>query len=218
MKLGIVICTYERANLLAQCQLSILCADKPDNHDIVFVDDHSMSPEVLSLLNTHDYSTMFKDENKGIHDSIERGFNYMFNTCGCDVVMNLDSDAIIKKNGIIKLLELHDKFPDTIVSGFNTLARDVNTHKERHPITESFDNYVTKKSIGGVNMMMNKEIFDTYVLPELHSYNWDWRVCKRMQKDNNLFIVSSPSVVQHLGIKSAIGGIHNLNPDIADDF
>ena len=218
MKLGIVICTYERPNLLAQCMQSILAADKPLGTQIVFVDDNSKGKELEHILHSHLYSVITKTENKGIHDSIKQGFNYLFYTQDCDVVMNLDSDAIIKKNGITKLLELHEQFPDTIVSGFNTLVPDSVTRKPRHPIVSEFDNYVTKKSIGGINMVVNKNVYEKYVLPELHSYNWDWRVCHRMQKDNKLFIVSKPSVVQHLGIQSAIGGIHNINPDIADDF
>ena len=142
----------------------------------------------------------------------------MFNIQSCDVVMNLDSDAIIKKNGIETLLHLHSRFSHTIVSGFNTLVPDAGTKKPRHPIVSEHKDYFTKKSIGGINMLMNKEMYLKYIEPELNRYNWDWRVCQRMQKDKKLFIVSNPSVVQHLGIKSAIGGIHNINPDIAHDF
>ena len=217
MKLGIVICTYERPDLLAQCKKSILAADKPSDHEIVFVDDCSKNELTIGLLATERYGAAIKDKNTGIHDSLKIGFHYLIAE-GCDILMNLDSDAIIKKNGIETLLHLHSRFSHTIVSGFNTLVPDAGTKKPRHPIVSEHKDYFTKKSIGGINMLMNKEMYLKYIEPELNRYNWDWRVCQRMQKDKKLFIVSNPSVVQHLGIKSAIGGIHNINPDIAHDF
>jgi hypothetical protein len=61
-------------------------------------------------------------------------------------------------------------------------------------------------------MVLNKFDYLNKVLPSLkRSGHWDWNVCGLV----NEFIVSTPSVVQHIGIDK---GSNMNNPDIAFDF
>ena len=218
MKTGIIICTHNRSDLLKQCLESINNADIKNDVLFFIVDDCSTETNVVYLVTdfskNHLVKINTKTSNKGIHDSLLIGFERAFYS-GCDVVINLDSDAVINKEAINILLELHNQFPHTIVTGFNTLICDATTKQPRHPIISTHDKYFKKRSIGGINMCMNKMIYDKYVRHELNRYNWDWRVCHNLQMDNKYFIVSNPSCVQHIGIGE---GMHVNQPDFAEDF
>jgi glycosyltransferase involved in cell wall biosynthesis len=225
MKIGLTISCYKRPQYLKQC-LDYLRLSNLDGVTICIVDDGSDDMETLRLIDAFrlEYNNTclceYKISSKGIESSLLYGFEKLI-YLGCDVIMNLDSDAIVKNNFITVLIGLHKKHSDTIVTGFNTLVPDYKTRKSRHPIVAWQEGYVSKFSIGGINMVMNKLVYEKYVKYELtKGYGWDWRVCQNIRKDNKLFVVSTPSVIQHIGINgdSTVNGKHNLNPDIAADF
>jgi GT2 family glycosyltransferase len=216
MKIGIVICTHNRLHYLKKCLKSIKESHIPDNAVLFFVDDGSEDKKVKDAINKFcqnmNNSFAFYKVRTGVHDSLAMGFRAAIQN-GCDVLINIDSDAIVSKNWIEVLINLHISHADTIVSGFNTLSCDVLTKQPRHPIVAQRENYVLKKSIGGINMCFNKYVYKKYVEQNLRD-NWDWNVCRRMRVHDKYFVVSTPSVVQHIGIE----GMHNLNPDVSHDF
>lgn len=219
MKVGLLITTYNRPEYLKQC-LGSLERTELGGVEVLIVDDCTTDRETIEILNSTKYNTLRKTENKRIVDSLLTGFNQLFSQ-GCEVVMNLDSDAIVRNDFIAVLTDLHNRFPDTIVTGFNCLTRQRNGD-ERHEIVEQHSEYSLKKTVGGVNMMFNRKVYDSIVRPSLESTlsrgNWDHVTCLNLQKADKLVVCATPSVVQHIGIHSSMGHTGAEVPDVADDF
>lgn len=216
MKIGIVITTFNRPNYLRQTLESLNRADLLDAN-ILIVDDASRDIQAQRLIRP--YKTIRNIRNLSIRHSLQIGFDRLVSD-GCDLLINIDSDVILRKDFLSKLIELHKQYPNQIVSGFNTLTKS-RTGNVRHPIVSSHNGYVTKRSIGGVNMVMSVNTYLTIVKPALLESqrtrdHWDKIACRISNEQGKLIIVSSPSVIQHIGFDSAMG--HRDNPDIAEDF
>lgn len=219
MKVGLIITTYNRPEYLKRCLESLEKAVFPENFVILFVDDGSTDSSTLVLIESFvvpvEIHKKFLPKNKGIHNSLLIGFNYLFGR-ECDLVMNLDADAIVKPDFVEKLLSVHS-LSKGIVSGFNTLTCDPTTKRSRHPILSYHNGYVRKRSIGGINMLMDEPTFRRFLEAELQKgYNWDWRVCAKMQAAKAYFAVGIPSCIDHIGFDSTFD--KHLNPDVAEDF
>lgn len=213
--IGLVITTFNRPEYLIKTLESVSQAIQPDM--LLISDDCSTDYRTIDLISK--YKVIRTLRNSSIRYSLMQGIGYLFNN-GCDIVINLDSDCIVKKDFIEKLIALSEKFPDQIISGFNTLTKN-RLGVTRHPIIEQGDGYVIKKSIGGINMLMTKSTFNIIIKPALIEAqrtkdHWDKIACRISQEQGKDIIVCSPSVIQHIGINSAMG--HRDNPDIAHDF
>lgn len=216
MKLGLVIPIFNRPEYVAQCFRSIQDAFIPEGTLVVLVNDASTNPETIDLFNAFNLQNAFiykitNKQNQGIKKSLIIGFNKCFES-GCHKVMNLDSDAIVKPNFIEVLGKLKQAHPDNIVSGFNS----VNKNRDgslRNPIIEEHEDYFLKKHANGINMHFMKEEYEQIILPSLSRPvgNWDFDSTRQMP-----FVISKPSVVQHIGMSSSLG--HHEEPDIASDF
>lgn len=231
-KLGIVLCTYNRPEYLHETIQSIQRADIPRDTVFIIVDDHSDNEDTHKIIggfvywcmnDSRNLKTEFvkKDKRVNISDSIQIGFNLAF-TGGCDVAMNLDSDALVRNDFIERILEIQDVFKDSITTGFHCTTKNANG-TERHKI-EMWDHVVgfcTKKSVGGINMCFNSEVWYKYVRPVViecstKGGNWDHKVCIAMEKDGINIKCVVPSVIQHIGFDSAMN--HTEQPDTADTF
>ncbi len=211
MKLGITISTFNRPAYLKDCLDSLKRADIPTNTEIVIVDDCSTDAEALRLINESKYTVIKKSANRGVKESLLMGVELLIHW-GCDVLMNLDSDAIVRNDFIKKILEVHSLFPNDIVTGFNCLTKN-RDGSERHKIIEEGEIWNRKRSVGGLNMCFNESTYYKHIKPALLiSGNWDHNACISAGSA----ICTVPSVVQHIGINSAMG--HHEQPDIADDF
>lgn len=222
MKTGLIITTFNRPGYLKQCLESVSRADLSQINTVLIVDDCSADPETRRLIDDFDLDDIelikcYSKENRSIKGSLLFGYDVLFNTC--DVVINLDADAIVRVDFIKVLLALKQQFPDNIVCGFNT------TVKNRNPIIEEFDNYFKKKYASGINMVINKIQYDSYTRPALvmcleKGGNWDFETSKLHEKDGKAVIVSKPSVIQHIGVEiSSMGHISKSEPpDVATDF
>lgn len=219
-KVGLLITTYNRGEYLRQCLNSLALSDLSHINQILVVDDAStdaLTKELLVKVKTawKGSKVWVNAENKGIHNNIRLGSELLFDM-GCDVVINLDPDTVVKSDWALKLLELHYKFPTTIASGFNTLSRHPGSPTPRHDVFEWFDTYVTKSSIGGINMVYSFSMYHKIIKQHLIALNWDWRICREFQSRHWLFVITRPSVVQHIGIGE---GMHpSNNPDVAYDY
>jgi len=218
MRTGLLITTFNRPEYLSECldSVSKILQFEGDELWILIVDDSSTDPETLRLtayfqMPHVEVRKMRFFQNKGISHALRIGFNYLF-SCGCQNVLNLDADAIVKPEFIEVLTRLKSMYPFHIISGFNTQSVDPKTGAIRHKTVSKFGDHCLKKSIGGINMLIDEKQYKTIVLPALKTPgHWDWNVCKRTEG----FIVSTPSVVQHIGIAK---GINMNNPDVAFDF
>jgi hypothetical protein len=189
------------------------CIDK-----LYIVDDHSTDAETNILINNFtidgvDVVKIRKGKNKGIKDSLAIGYLLAFEHSA--LVVNLDGDAVVKKSWLKTLLELKNKFPDNIVCGFNTMV------KNRNPILEEHENFYKKKYSSGINMVLNKDQYEDYVLPAISKPigNWDFDASKLHEADGKAVIVAKPSVCSHIGIESSMGHVSESEPpDMAFDF
>lgn len=210
--IGLLINTYNRSEYLERCIASIRKADLSRVIQVLVVDDCSTDRKVFNLLNGFLIYRM--PENKSIRYAIQEGYEMLFDW-GFEIVINLDGDAIVKPDFIQKLVDLHRQFPNNIITGFNSLVIG------RHPIFEQHETYCVKKSCGGINMLVTRKMYDEVVNPSLITAqrtrgHWDDIVSQKIRDRNEVFICSTPSVVQHIGFKSAMG--HDANPDYAHDF
>lgn len=216
MKIGLLITTFNRPEYLSQCLDSVSKIGFNGELEILIVDDASKDRETIELINDFcdkwpNVRKMFLPKNQGIANALRIGFNYLF-ALGCHYVINLDADAIVKPEFILVLTNLKNWYPLHIISGFNTQSIDLGTGKVRHKTISTYADHCLKSSIGGINMLIDERQYKTIVLPSLQKPgHWDWNVCTLA----NEFIVSTPSVVQHIGIEK---GMNMNNPDVAFDF
>lgn len=213
---GIIITTHNRPEYLRQCFDSLLRADLTDCK-IYIVDDASRH-ETLRLIKffrpSCEVVIIGKRLRAGIKDSLITGFQSAFNDC--EIVINLDADAIVRNDFVKVLTSLKKRFPNNIITGFNCLTKNKDG-SERHKIIEQGEGYNIKKSVGGINMVLDKQIYEKDVLPALKTPagNWDHMACI----NSGSAVCAVPSVVQHIGHISAMGHHLGAEPiDVADDF
>lgn len=150
-----------------------------------------------------------RQSNTGIAKTMKYGYDFLFQFC--DIVINLDSDAIVKPNFITRLLELKKQFPNHIISGFN--SRNEDNGKLRNPIISEHEGYALKQYVNGINMIIDRNMYEE-VKPILEkSGNWDFNVSTANKLPK---VIAVPSLVQHIGLNSSMG--HSNNPDVACDF
>jgi glycosyltransferase involved in cell wall biosynthesis len=176
--------------------------DKKSNPALVIVDDCStenMPPIKFSTPSTCDIITHTK--NTGVKGALLAGIEKAFEH-GATLIINLDSDAIVKPDFVERLVKLH-KDEQLICGGFNV---------NREKILHDGGHYVIKPAINGINMCFNKAQYETYIKPALLSNgNWDASVSKAAQR----FAIATPSCVQHIGLQSSMG---HVGADVATDF
>lgn len=203
-QVGLLIPIYNRHEYLKRCLDSLAHVQFPPNTVVMLIDDGSTDKETIALFNAATFPVMtikHRHANRGIKLTMQVGYEFLFKFC--DVVINLDSDAIVKPNFITRLLELHKQFPNKIISGFNsknTTGKDL-----RNPIIREYDMYIEKRFANGINMLLSK-------CPDLSKGgNWDFNLSSK----ETSCIVAKPSLVQHIGLNSTMG---HVQPDVACDF
>lgn len=214
MKTTLLITTYNRPEYLRQCLDSVKrLAEMPDA--IFIIDDCSTDSETRRIIADFEVHVptlkYFASINYGIKHSLSLGCEFAFAN-GADLVINLDGDAIIKPDFIIRLKHLHLEHPGHIVSGFNSLNKD-GKGLLRNPIIEEHSDHYIKKHANGINMCFNGGQYESHIKPALikKQGNWDYD-----STNSNGFVVAKPSLVQHIGIVSSMG--HTDDPDVAADF
>lgn len=227
MKIGLLICTFNRPQYLRQCLASVSASDLSQVATVLIVDDCSNDPDTRRLIDDFDLEGVelikaFAKENRSIKGSLLFGCDLLFNTC--DVVTNLDGDAIVTKDAFNRLLELREIFPGYILSGFNCSTKNKD-RSVRHKILEQGMGWNKKYSVGGINMMFDNIEYLQVIKPALQKCikgggNWDHQACIiSNQGYGKSIVVLEPSCVQHIGIQSSMG--HSSGgepPDVADDF
>jgi glycosyltransferase involved in cell wall biosynthesis len=212
-KIGLVITVKDRYEYTRQTFIDLCGSKLPVNSMLLIVDDGSEEETERLVkffpfrdmgLNIEQIHRVRNEESKGVAKSLQSGWDYC-TANGCDILCNLDNDVRLKPDWLISLLKLHVRHPEKVISGFN--ANNLN-----HVVLGEFNDYVVKSSIGGINMLFSKKIY--YELRELLNDNsWDWKVSDYFKQ----FIVSRPSVVQHIGLT----GLHSSpedHIDMAEDF
>lgn len=225
MKVAIVIPCFNRFEYVKECLDSLKRSEIRKGTKIIIVDDASTDQNVKSLISSFDKAdceiiTIFRQINGGVKQALLEGIVYAMY---CDLIINLDSDAIVSNDFVQRIVELKNIHPHRIVTGFNcdTLNRDGSV---RHQIIEdnyscsdgNFYHYNIKQTVGGINLAYTPKEYLEYVQPALKtSGNWDQRACLNI---GNGIACVCPSVVNHIGLVSSMGHTFYELPDTADDF
>lgn len=221
MKLAVVIPIYNRPAYVEQCLNSLTRATFPEGTIIYLIDDCSASQaRRMAKEYKHPSTTVIyhrTDVNRGVCNALIVGIGMAIQD-GCDLFMNLDSDAIVKPDFVSKTISLHDKFHGQIITGFNCLTKN-NNGTERHPVIETGEGWNRKRSVGGLNMCFDFATYESHIFPALQKgarrlCNWDAEACK---SSGGAYCVV-PSVVQHIGFSSSMGHSVSEPPDVAEDF
>jgi glycosyltransferase involved in cell wall biosynthesis len=216
MKIGVVITTYNRPEYLRQCLHSIGRSDIPESAEILIVDDHSDDEETIAIIAESGIRYFAKAVRSGIKHSLATGLQMLINS-GCDVLINLDGDAKIRNDYFARIIELHEKFPDNIITGFNCNTLNSNG-SIRHLVTEVGDGWNMKKTVGGINFCITPKMFYDWMLSALREPvgNFDQKTCLNA---GNGVICAVPSIVDHLGIRYSMGHTSGIEKaDTANDF
>lgn len=149
---------------------------------------------------------------RNMFDSLRVGWDCL-ESIGCEYFINLDSDTLVEKSWIAKLESIHSLYENEqpgcpfIVTGFNSAS---------HETYHKADGYVLKKSVGGVNLFFQRSIYQGIVRSVLSNVNWDQALAEKLNKKKGSIVVTSPSVVQHIGESGLWSRPWNF--DVADDF
>lgn len=220
--IGLLITTYNRPLYLQQCLDSISKSDLSMIDTVLVIDDASTDPEVKKIVlefidDKPNWTFVVENQNKGIKNSLLVGYSILFKQC--DLVINLDADAVVSNIWVDKVLEAKYKYPAMMVSGFhcNTLNRDGSI---RHKVLYTEKGYSFRRTVGGISLCINKEQYYKWVKPALEvGGNWDERACLNSAEESIPICVTVPSVIDHRGPISAMG--HHLGgepEDRAEDF
>ncbi len=227
MRISLIITTFNRPLYLSQCLDSLRRADLSKIESIMIVDDCSTDHETINLIDAFkkEFDNVIvypKLENKSIKDSLLIGFDYFFER-GFSICINLDGDALIRNDAVDKIMAVKNKYPDMIVTGFccDTLNRDGSI---RHEHLYKEEGIVFRRSVGGINMCINREQYHKWVKPSLiksiqQRLNWDHQTCIKSMEESIPVACVNPSVVQHIGLSSSMGHDAGGEPaDTADTF
>jgi len=214
MKVALLICTYNRPQYLRQTLWSLERADLSKIDKIIIVDDCSTDKETHKLISNFiifavKTVSFINDVNSGIKYSLTVGYEYAFSH-GFDIVINLDSDAIVRPDFVDRLLGAHEK--GMLLTGFHSVTKNANG-TDRHKILNEYNFAYRKQSVGGINFCIDKEAYESYLKPALNMLgNFDHNACILAGGAYCL----KQSVIQHIGFDSSMG--HTEAPDVADDF
>ncbi len=220
MKTALLLTTYNRPEYLKRCLDSLRKAEL--NMPVIICDDCSTDSEALGLIDTfisrqEHGMVIYRKENGGIKKSLLDGYELTFNKIGADLIINLDSDAIVAPNCFTELIRLKIKYPDRIITGFHSTTKNKDG-SERHIILEEWDDVYVKKSVGGINMIASKFDYENYIKPTLLvPGNWDHETSKRCEAAGKPVLSVKQSLVDHIGFISAMGHNHD-QPDVAAGF
>jgi hypothetical protein len=198
-KLSFVIPTINRYEYLNQCLISLNKTIKPKDIFIhlTIIDDASDDENTKNYIKN--YNCLFADKidkifkhtrTSGLCETNLKEIWSKHYDEGYDLFCNMDPDAIVNENWLIKLIELHTKVGN-IVTPFDTIA-----HKRK----EIFNDYVSKSTVGGICLLFDKIVYKNIIESCLFpSPAWDWEVCKKFKN----FYCTNPSYIEHIGKMSS---------------
>lgn len=208
--LGIVVSCYNRPEYLKK---TLDCLDNTiyDYPTMLYLsDDNSTDMDTIKIrwefyhkykiwyrtCNNNKNLTTFvcsKGKHCGVAETIRFGLEFIRmyeNTVFCI----LDSDTLTKPEWLNKELELLQKFPSHIITGFNS------NNTKKHKILAEHEDYYEKRTANGVNYMFGMMQIDNVMKALEYGNAWDQHLCSIMiREEKKSFISTKPSVVQHIG-------------------
>ena len=148
-KIGLIIPFFNRPHYLSALLLSLKSSYLPENMTVMLMNDGSDEPYAWKLfkglkedyLGTTPIIKVIHESPRHIWNCLREGFDFFIEN-NYDVLMNLNADMIVKPEWITRLIDLHRRFPYTIVTGFNTI--------DNHPVLENHNDYRVKETCEGL--------------------------------------------------------------------
>ena len=210
---GLVIPTWNRPAVLKR-SLASLRASELNDLVIVIADDASNIKETLDLIKEFDIPDvplirMIRKQKMGtgVGANIRNGWELLLDRLECRHLAVLDSDTVLKKDWLQRLRALHRQLkqdhPRLILSGFNT---------PKHPILQRGNGYCVKKSLGGLNMFFDSQLYTELLHARTYDELWDWGFVRLCQAQDIPLFAVCPSVIQHIGHHGIWShGLHRYN-------
>lgn len=223
MKIAICTTTYNRREYVKRMVNSLCSTLTVNNTDIKhFVRDDMSSELELSIFDMLPWPVV-KNRNLLSTQGPDRNTLLCFEDTkewDPDLIINLDSDMIVKPNWLQVMLDVWQKYSPKvgILSGFNTL--------KNHAILETRDDVYVKNTLGGAGIMVTgKFLREINLLGQWDSswgrstLGWDFKILEAVKAQDKLLLCTKPSVLQHIGTY----GVHTpegsgITVDVAEDF
>ena len=216
---GLVVTTYNRPQYLART-LKSLKRSQLTNTIVLLVDDGSTDQRTLQQLEEFEGKKIpvvkaYRKKKNGclMYENLKWGWDFLLKNYHCKYLLNLDPDAIVTKNWLIRLQavyeQLSSEYKHFVLTGFNAY---------QHPLIEQRDNYYRKASAGGINFLFDGETYTEVVRPVLIDLQWDDHVVASLHEIGGALICTRPSVVQHIGRSGLWSSWNSATFDFAIDF
>jgi GR25 family glycosyltransferase involved in LPS biosynthesis len=217
---GIVIPTYNRYQYVKYLFESLKNANY-DNLNVIFIllDDGSTQTELLenlikftlnkipivkllcnrlNLVDQTDKKLNTIMPGSAFPYTLRFGTDILFRI-NCKLVCHLDSDSIVSKYWIHRLIQYHqniDVNKNKLISGFEAQTLD--------SVVAIYDNYKQKKVVGGLGIIFDRDLYNLRIRKWLIDHRFDWNICLEMERNKENIYVTVPSVIQHTGIVSTM--------------
>ena len=229
-KLGLVLATFNRPELLRATLTSLCQTDLPSGTVMAIVDGGSSEQATRQLiwdfaLDTVPVHKVFRPANHGfgVHESLRIGWDLLHERYGLNYFANIHSDVIFRHEWLVRSMDLYQRerpqHAGLLVTGF---------HTPRHPVKALYEDCYRKESCGGIHTLFDAELYHNVVRPNLayseqDEWGWDWRVVAELKRQGYPILCTRPSVIQHIGMFGQFSkGRHWLSRkrrwDTADDF
>ena len=205
-KVAICMTTHDRPDYL-DTTLKHLVRSLYGNEKIVISDNNSLAKEVFKILDF--YLKDFPDKHILRHAdiSVAPSLRMAIDMCDdCDVIISIDSDILVRKDYIPRMVNAVMNNPNRIITGINATS---------HPSDGKYKEFLTKKTISGMNIAFTWKTYLRHIKHTLVDNMWDWKMCDSINKAADRFLCFSPSICQHIGDISTIG---HSKVDKAADF
>ena len=181
MKVTILICTYNRGNLIHGTLKSIIKDQTRKPDQIVIVDgggENSCRVTLNYWKAEFDSIIVIETINKNLSASRNVGLPY----CYGEIIMQTDDDARPFPDWIERMVEFHKKFPDVGVIGGNVIDGSSRSFLSKVADATTFPNFESNqyvRSVPGVNSSYKKEVIlkvgkydESLFRGEDVDYNW----------------------------------------------
>jgi GT2 family glycosyltransferase len=201
LKLGLLINCYERPDELKRTLDSLKKSAIPVGTLIVIINDASTDTMVQPLIDSLNMKNVKilrwrNMVNKGIVENLRDGFEYLFNN-DCDFLCNLDSDAEVQPDWLIRLHEVHEQNRPCFVTGFNAKHPMFKHIEERH-------NCIKIPYLLGINMYFENTMYMMVYNALKANLSFDFELSGIAEDKGIPIYVTKPSVVEHIGEKSTL--------------
>lgn len=218
--IAIIVPTYNRPEYFKKFFESLEIALRDvENEDIKIIisDDKSDNTELNTLLILAAKHALVTVRCLTLNIGVAQNMRSAIDAAEADAYICLDSDTIVTPGALTRLIDLHNRFPNDLVSGFDSRNTQHHACLEQHP------DYAIKESIGGASMVFSAAAYKKYVRPALDAEakngeqrKWDFIACDNFKRAGRKIICTTPSVVEHIGFDSSlrhstVAVAHNFN-------